>query len=105
MERLYELYAIHMDGDPDPKSARFLETGTRLARYQKLFNSELAVLRLRTGREGGQVSLATHVPTTSPDFLRLILREERRKADAAEELVSVQRGIVSSPLCRTGSAC
>lgn len=64
-----------------------IATGVKLARCQRAFNLELADHRRIAAHSGTPVGLPTQVPTTSPQFLGLILTEQRRIADALEQLV------------------
>ncbi|GAB7357808.1 hypothetical protein MBLNU459_g0794t1 [Dothideomycetes sp. NU459] len=66
--------------------------GLKLARFQKLFNQELEVRRRRAARSGIPLTQPTHTPTTTPEFLALILGEQRgQSAVAAHAAVAADR--------------
>jgi len=85
--------------------------GLKFARAQRQFNLELANRRRTAAHTGTPMGVATQVPTTSPQFLGLILAEQRRIAEdqnrianALEALVPLATTIVCSPLVRMLSA-
>lgn len=72
-----------------PKTdAGVIAAGVKLARCQRQFNLELSNLRRTAAHTGTPIGVATQVPTTSPQFLGLILVEQRRIAAALEQLVA-----------------
>nr|POE94245.1 hypothetical protein CFP56_16485 [Quercus suber] len=68
----------------DPEVQR---TGLKLARAQKAATTSLQAHRLRAARAGEQVNAATSNPTTSADYLRLMLAEQRTMNTIANKLV------------------
>ena len=60
--------------------------GLLLARAQKRFNLELSSRRRIAAYSRTPLGVATRVPTTTPQFLGLILHEQRRIATALESL-------------------
>lgn len=64
-------------------------TGVALTRAQHQFNRELASSRRLAARFGVPMGVASRNPTTTPEYLGLILRQQR-------QLVSVQERIASS---------
>ena len=61
----------------------------KFARAQKQFNLELANRRRVAAHTGTPIGVATQVPTTSPQFLGLILHEQRRVASALKALAGL----------------
>lgn len=93
--RLNRLYILRARYDAavlaaaTPKTdAQVIKSGVKLARCQRQFNLELANYRRNAAHTGTPVGVATQVPTTSPQFLGLILAEQRRIAAALEQLVA-----------------
>jgi len=119
LNRLYRLRGLYRNAVAAVENVAARKTdpqiqnrGLRFARAQRQFNLELASLRRVAAHTGTPMGVATQVLTTSPQFLGLILAEQRRIAGALEaqasalgELVPLARAVVCSPLIRTLSAC
>ena len=91
VNRLYHLrdvFDLAVSRADDPKTDRSVaKTGIKLARAQRKFNLELSNRRRAAARSGVPLGAATRVPTSTPQFLSLILVEQRRIAAALEQLV------------------
>jgi hypothetical protein len=100
LNRLYRLrsaYDAAVTAANTPKTdAAVIKTGVKLARCQRQFNLELANRRRIASHTGTPLGVATQVPTTSPQFLGLILVEQRRIASALEQLVAHAARMVSA---------
>ncbi|KAJ4294412.1 hypothetical protein N0V90_008102 [Kalmusia sp. IMI 367209] len=106
LNRLYELrdrYRVAVANVPATAARRtdpeIQARGVKFARAQKQFNLELANRRRVTAHSGTPMGLATQVPTTSPQFLGLILQEQRRVATALEALaglVPIMQGLADT---------
>ena len=126
LNRLYRLRGLYRNAVNAVASvaerktnADILTRGLRFARAQRQFNLELADRRRVAARTGTPMGVATQVPTTSPQYLGLILAEQRqlvaeqrqlvaaqgRVANALEALVPLATAIVCSHLVRKLGAC
>jgi hypothetical protein len=92
VNRLYRLRAAYdaaVTAAATPRTdAEVIATGVKLARAQRQFNVELTDRRRVAAHSGTPMGVSTQVPTTSPQFLGLILAEQRRIAAALEQLVA-----------------
>jgi hypothetical protein len=92
LNRLYRLRTVYntaVTHAATPKTdADVIAAGVKLARCQRQFNLELASRRRTAAHTGTPLGVATQVPTTSPQYLGLILVEQRRIAAALEQLVA-----------------
>ena len=92
LNQLYRLrtsYNAAVVNAATPKTdAVVITTGVKLAYCQRQFNLELANRRRLAAHTGTPISVATQIPTTSPQYLGLILVEQRRIAAALEQLVA-----------------
>jgi hypothetical protein len=92
LNRVYQLrgrYNTAVDNANTPRTdAAVIAAGVKLARCQRQFNLELANHRRVAAHTGTPLGVPTQVPTTTPQFLGLILVEQRRIAAALEQLVS-----------------
>jgi hypothetical protein len=91
VNRLYRLKAAYdqavTDAATPQTNAAVIATGVKLARCQRQFNLELAHYRRIAAHSGTPVGVPTQVPTTTPQFLSLILVEQRKIAAALEQIV------------------
>ncbi|KAL5371634.1 hypothetical protein DPSP01_014123 [Paraphaeosphaeria sporulosa] len=97
LNRLYQLrdrYLAAIAAAPAGAVARRADAniqriGLKFARCQKQFNLELYNRRRIAAHSGTPMGMATQVPTTSPQYLGLILVEQRRIAAALEGLAGL----------------
>lgn len=98
LNRLYRLrarYDAAVNAAEKPKTdAGVIAAGVKLARCQHQFNLELANRRRVAAHSGTPLGVPTQVPATSPQYLSLILVEQRRIAAALEQLVAHAARIV-----------
>lgn len=101
--RLNRLYALRRAYDTAVTNAAVPRTnaaviaaGVKLARCQRQFNLELSSRRRTAAHTGTPMGVPTQVPTTSPQFLSLILVEQRRIASALEQIVGHAARMVST---------
>ena len=91
MNRLYILYSAYdatVTATAIPRTdAVVIRTGVTLARAQRAFNLTLSDRRRTAAHTGTPLGVPTQVPTTTPQYLSLILVEQRRIASALEQLV------------------
>lgn len=106
LNRLYALrdaYDIAVTNANEPRSNdQVRRTGVRLARCQRQFNLELSNHRRIAAHSGTPLGVATQVPTTSPQFLGLLLEEHRQVVNGQrdlgagiQELIATQRELVA----------
>ncbi|OAL52641.1 hypothetical protein IQ07DRAFT_379335 [Pyrenochaeta sp. DS3sAY3a] len=90
MNRVYGLQTAHNNTIANAANARTDPTvkrsGIKLARAQRGMNLALASFKRIAAHTGTPVGVPTLVPTTTPDYLSLVLVEQRRLAVAIEEI-------------------
>jgi hypothetical protein len=100
LNRLYSLRGLYdaaIVAAADPKvDALVIRAGVKLARCQRQFNLELSNRRRVAAHTGTPLGVPTQVPTPTPQFLGLILVEQRRIAGALEQLVGHAARMVGS---------
>lgn len=108
LNRLYTLRGLYeaavANAGVPRNDAAVRATGVKLARCQRQFNLELTSRRRTAAHTGTPMGVATQVPTTAPQFLGLILVEQRRIATALEQIVGLAGNFVSARVERAWGA-